>query len=314
MSKKKSKNKKTTYVAIVLDRSGSMEATKESTIMGYNEQVEEIQGMAKDADQDVKVCLVTFNHNVTEHLWLQDASQLKKAAWSTYDCDGMTALYDGVGYTVQKLVETTEPKEDDAYLVIVISDGRNNRSQHVSPSELTSQITDLDNSRRWTFTFNGCSKNDVATFVRDSGFKVENCAVWDNRTHSATAKGMTENTDKLKKYFRARASGATRSESYHSEVAGACADYTDGTPADTPQVRRAYGDNKRRGGARLRKSVASTPRSFAATAASADFLGEPKVDVSSAVEATPVFDESGLDKDVFGKGNAADWSNYSKKA
>ena len=61
---KKNKNPKT-HVAIVLDKSGSMGDTKDATISGYNEHVQQLKKNAQDG-QEILVSLVTFNGEVFE--------------------------------------------------------------------------------------------------------------------------------------------------------------------------------------------------------------------------------------------------------
>ena len=57
----------TTYVALVLDRSGSMSSLREDAVAWYNEQVDEIQGKAGKNGQRVITSLVTFNDEIFEH-------------------------------------------------------------------------------------------------------------------------------------------------------------------------------------------------------------------------------------------------------
>ena len=75
----KMKNKTITHVAILLDKSGSMgnpevygdvqraNSIRDAAIVGFNEQIQEIQENAKS--QDIRTYLVTFNSEVFEHVW-----------------------------------------------------------------------------------------------------------------------------------------------------------------------------------------------------------------------------------------------------
>ena len=105
------KNKTITHVAILLDKSGSMAKTKEQAIVGFNEQIQQIKENAKD--QDIRTYLITFNASVFEHVWGEPAEKLTEASAEDYIPSGGTAMRDAIGYTLQKLLDTTDPKESD---------------------------------------------------------------------------------------------------------------------------------------------------------------------------------------------------------
>jgi predicted metal-dependent peptidase len=53
-----------TYVALVLDRSGSMGGLRRPVIDAFNQQLSEIRDIA--ADQDVRLCFYQFGSDVEE--------------------------------------------------------------------------------------------------------------------------------------------------------------------------------------------------------------------------------------------------------
>ena len=194
MSKKKIKkvekvdtSKNKTYVAIVLDRSGSMKfpiELKEKTVIGYNEQVQQIKANATEGEYFVS--LVTFNGEVYEHVWNAPAEDLKESTMESYKPGGATALLDAEGYVIDKLLKTTDPTdENNAYLVIVITDGHENSSIHFSADKLKSMKGDLSN---WTFTYMGCDKDSIEKLARSTGTAVANCLVSED-LHSGSAYG-----------------------------------------------------------------------------------------------------------------------------
>lgn len=215
-----------TYVSIILDRSGSMSGTRQLTVTGYNEQVEQIQTDAKD--QDIFVSLVTFNGNVFEHFWNENADKLVKSSYEDYNPNGSTALYDALGYTIDKLQKTTQEEEGTSYLIITITDGEENASQQYKDSELLKhKIESLQKDKNWTFTFMGCSKDSMFRLARATGTSVANCAVWNNSNSVGALGGLVENKKKLSKYFSSRRRGEVKTVNYHSADADYCADYHD---------------------------------------------------------------------------------------
>lgn len=226
--------KPTTCVAIVLDKSSSMSGTKEQTAIGYNEHIQQIRLNAER--QEIKFCLVTFNGEVFEHLWLESADKLKEVTENDLETVGSTALRDALGYTIQKLSKTAPKGDDVSFLVIVISDGEENSSQHITPGALQELVKERQGRGNWTFTYMGCSEEYVNKVAKETAIPVTNCAVWDNRSAHRTRKGMTSSSEKLGAYFCARATGQSASESYHSSVKGAAANYVDDGPDDVQQA------------------------------------------------------------------------------
>jgi uncharacterized protein YegL len=218
-----------THVAIVLDRSGSMAATKDKTIIGYNEQVQQLKMNAKE--QDILVSLVTFNGDVVEHLWNVPADQLQEASSEDYTPEGATAMRDAVGYTVKKLLDTTNPNEDNvAYLVIIISDGETNKDIHYSVASLKEMIESCQKTGKWTFTYMGCSENYLKEVSHQTGVPLSNMAVWSNSTGDQALKAMKMSTARSAGYFACRSQGMTSVNNYMNDEVGAVADFTKDNP------------------------------------------------------------------------------------
>lgn len=231
MKKKKIKkadtSKNRTYVAIVLDRSGSMaypKELKERTVIGYNEQVQQIKANATEGEYFVS--LVTFNGEVYEHIWNAPAEELKESTMESYKPGGATALLDAEGYVIDKLLRTTDPTdENNAYLVIVITDGHENSSLRFKADRLKSMKGDLS---KWTFTYMGCDASYIERLARSTGTAVANCLVSEDlhtgSGHIGLTGGManTANTKRTARYLRSRNSvaGAYASSMFYSDTPG----------------------------------------------------------------------------------------------
>ena len=219
-----------TRIAIVLDKSGSMAATKTQAIEGLNEQIQQAKKRAKE--QDIRCSFVTFDGEVYEHLWDEPADKLVEANPADFVPNGSTAWRDAVGYTVQKLLNTADTDDKDtAYLVYVISDGQTNADCHYGPNAeriaaLKELIEGVQATGKWTFSYMGHDANYLAEMARQTGVPLSNMAAWSNRTGAAATRGMRAAGARLNKYLDERVGGKMQSASFNSDAGAAvAADY-----------------------------------------------------------------------------------------
>jgi uncharacterized protein YegL len=226
MSKKaKATKAPKTHVAIVLDKSGSMASTKDAAIRGYNEQVQQLKENAKNG-QEILVSLVTFNGDVFEHLWDVPAEKLQEANHESYQPLGSTAMRDAVGFTVKKLLDTTDPNEENvAYLMIIISDGETNADHHYAPNALRELIQSCQSSGKWTFTYLGCSQEYLNEVAAQTSIPVSNMGSWSNETKGAALGGIKAAAYRSGGYFSDRSKGITSKMDYMSDTIGASANF-----------------------------------------------------------------------------------------
>ena len=148
----------TTYVAFVLDSSGSMAYVRDITISGFNEQVQTIRKKSQELNQDVKVSLVTFNTETYFKFFNAPADKLQELNREDYAPGGGTALYDALGATIDTLMRTTDlTDEDAAWLVVVFTDGAENASRQYSSDDIALRIKKLQDTKQWTFTYIGAN-------------------------------------------------------------------------------------------------------------------------------------------------------------
>lgn len=191
-----------THVAIILDKSSSMAPTKDHTISGFNEQIAQIKLNAAESKFETTVTLVTFNGDVFEHLFMVPAAQLEEADPAFYKCEGMTAMYDGMGFTVKKLAEAMAP--DDDTIVITISDGDENASHHYSASAIKEMLDTYQATKHWTFTYMGCGSESIAKVALETGIPVTNMASWKNNLAGSSKRAMVATAESLGKYLRTK--------------------------------------------------------------------------------------------------------------
>jgi len=222
-----SEEKKKLHVAIVLDKSGSMGRTKEAAIEGFNEQVQQLK-INKENGLDTVVSLVTFNGQVFEHLWCVPVGDLSEASAADYTPMGSTAMRDAMGYTIKKLMETTDFEDkNNIYLVIAISDGETNSDEHYSVSALKELIEGCQATDRWTFTHIGCDESYLKEMAKQTGIPLANYAAWDNKKSLGIARGgMKCASERTKRYCDSIVAGYTNTMNFMSDDSKQVADFT----------------------------------------------------------------------------------------
>jgi hypothetical protein len=201
-----------TYVAIVLDKSGSMDNIRDATIQGFNSQVDSI---VKEAIGQVFLSLVTFSTNVEPVFFNKPPSYLTKLSRGNYKPQGYTALYDAVGHTIQRLDYTAEDVGNAAFLVIVVSDGQENHSQqyrHTLPGIIKAKQA----TGRWTFVYVG-SNHDIAQASSALWIPAANTYRFTN-DWQGTAAAFNATSQSLGSYFAERSAGLTSSSSFYKST------------------------------------------------------------------------------------------------
>lgn len=170
---------------IILDRSTSMDGIREQVITWYNQTLKDQRSKAEELD--ITMSLVTAGEDVQEHHWMVPLSEVKDATWADYIPDGLTALFGGLGYGLEKMLETSRP--DAAKLVVVITDGMENNSlPPYRKPEGYARISELHETCKkrpgWTIAWMGCDATCLNDAVR-VGISAGNTAKWDASTPAA---------------------------------------------------------------------------------------------------------------------------------
>jgi uncharacterized protein YegL len=154
--------KKLTHIAIVLDRSGSMQDVAKETINGFNSFLEE----QKSIKQEASITLVQFDH---EYQLVYDAIDIQKAPAlnrETYVPRGMTALLDAIGKTIKntrkKIKLMNENEHPEKVIFVVITDGHENHSSHYSRRSIFEKISKMEEVHQWEFVFLGANQDAIA--------------------------------------------------------------------------------------------------------------------------------------------------------
>ncbi len=206
-------SKNTANVVIILDKSGSMESTRDATISAFNEQIETIREMTESVD--VTLSLVTFNHVACVNAWRADPAAFEPLSRETYRPGGNTAMYDAVGKAVDKFAFDEWLSKKETYLFIIISDGVENSSQRYTAAMLADRITRLQATDRWTFSYIGANQN-LAEVSDRMGIPRSNMAAYEN-TAAGTRRMGSMASEALRRYLRRAANGMASSLNFMGE-------------------------------------------------------------------------------------------------
>jgi uncharacterized protein YegL len=146
-------------VVILLDRSSSMFSIKDEAISAFNEQIKTIQ---KDIEElPTKVTLVTFSTVVDEAMiWNQDARELTPISSEMYQPSGMTALFDAMGQTINRITQLPEATDPNTnFQIIVISDGAENNSKTYTADFIKQRIKELEATKRFSVSYIGANQS-----------------------------------------------------------------------------------------------------------------------------------------------------------
>lgn len=149
---------KTVLVYTILDRSGSMSATKQQTISGYNEYV---NALKSDKETEYFLSLTQFDAPMTspeltisyENRALADVPELTT---EMYQPRGNTPLYDAIGECVWRM-----DAKNRGMIVLIITDGEENASREFTKAQIKALIAEKE-KLGWTFSFIGANIDSYA--------------------------------------------------------------------------------------------------------------------------------------------------------
>ena len=151
-----------TDITIILDRSGSMEYIKESTIKGFNSFIEEQRNSAGKAN----LTLIQFDHEYQVIFENVNIKEVKKLTKNTFIPRGSTALLDAIGTTINgtknriKLLENYS--KPDNTLMVIITDGEENSSNKFTREKIFKKISKREKKDNWKFIFIGSNQDAIA--------------------------------------------------------------------------------------------------------------------------------------------------------
>ncbi len=141
--------KQRTHIAVLLDRSGSMNAIRADALGSYNAYLGEQQQSTAD---DVRWSLTLFGGRDVE---LRNAgvplAEMLPMTDADYRPQGSTPLFDAMGQTMVSLEAGV--KSTDRALFVIITDGHENASTEWSHAAVQSKVRELTDRGNWTIVY-----------------------------------------------------------------------------------------------------------------------------------------------------------------
>lgn len=208
------------YIGIVRDHSASMGVHRHLAMADYNVIVEGIKNAANDNKLDTIVstvmCGVGYNAEVKRDVVFSTVAKLE--ALADYRADGSgTPLWDSVGELIG--IHELAPdinKNDVSVMIMVITDGLENRSVNWSANRLREKIKQLQGTDRWTFAFR-VPHGYSSTLQRTLGVPQGNILEWEQTEIGfATASQATVNA--TSSYMRSLSMGVRSTQRFYADA------------------------------------------------------------------------------------------------
>lgn len=165
-------DKDLTEIIVITDRSGSMGTVAADTIGGFN------TFLAEQQKAKIGRCLLTYCQFDNEYEVVHEAlpiEKMKPLDNTTFVPRGSTALLDAVGKTIddvgKRLAKTPEEKRPSNIVVVIMTDGEENSSQHYTLDDVKARIERQTNEYKWTFVFLG---QNIDAFEAGHGMGLSN--------------------------------------------------------------------------------------------------------------------------------------------
>lgn len=208
-----------THYLLILDKSGSMSSVRNTTIDGFNEQIQTLKSLDKKfPDQKYFVSLISFNHDIDEVYMDVPADKVKEITAEDYVPNGNTALLDAMGQGISRLEDKLRPAMEDkdkvvTAVVVIMTDGQENSSKEWKENgKIKKLIERLNKDDRWTISYVGANQDAILN-SREYGIYAANTV-----NYKSTTSGTAAVTDALNSTMFTRASNI--SNNVYSFVGG----------------------------------------------------------------------------------------------
>jgi hypothetical protein len=178
-----------TLIAVLLDRSGSMEAVKSDTEGGFNAFIDS----QRDEPGTAVVTLAQFDNEYDVVYSNKPIADVPRLALQPR---GATALYDSLGRVITdvgaELAALPEDARPGTVIVVVFTDGHENSSTEWTHEAITAAIKRQETEYSWDFLFLGANMDAVAVGTA-MGFSADKSMTWhsdnDGAVHAMAATG-----------------------------------------------------------------------------------------------------------------------------
>ena len=204
----KNKNKEL-WVAVVLDESGSMGRTRDRTISGFNEFLQDRKTDAKML-KDIKFTLTKFGGSPRPVVRNKSVKKVNELNRETYKPNGSTSLYDAVGITINNLAKDLKmykKKYRPDVMFLIITDGEENTSREFNSEQIKKMIQKRTEKHKWTFSYMGAN-HDAWAAAKSMGISPNNSANFNVLTAQEAFAGLSNTLSRETRIRAASSKGA----------------------------------------------------------------------------------------------------------
>ena len=167
-----------TELVFILDKSGSMSGMENDTIGGFNSMIEQ----QREAEGKAYVTTVMFSSRSKTVHEREALENVKPLTLKDYRTDGMTALLDAIGGTINHISDIHKyiRKEDvpEKTIFVITTDGMENASREYSSKKIKEMIGQKEKEEGWEFLFVAANIDAVET-AENIGIRRERAANYD---------------------------------------------------------------------------------------------------------------------------------------
>jgi Mg-chelatase subunit ChlD len=152
-------SKQRLYAHILLDRSGSMEECRDSTISAFNEYVNTLR--ADDA-VSARVSLTLFDDQSIDLVFDKErAGEMPKLTKETFVPRGMTPLNDAIGKTAGR-IDKENLLDGENVAFVILTDGLENASKEYTPHAVKKLLQRVQKEKNWLVIYLGANQDAFA--------------------------------------------------------------------------------------------------------------------------------------------------------
>lgn len=147
------------YAHILLDRSGSMESCRDTTIDAFNEYV---MGLRRSDSVDARISLTIFDSDGIDSLaHAEPAKTFMELNRQNYIPRASTPLLDAIGHAVTE-TDKVQLRPGEKVALVILTDGLENASKEHTKDSIRLLLTDRQHNKGWLVVFLGA---DVDAFA-----------------------------------------------------------------------------------------------------------------------------------------------------
>lgn len=209
-------------VIFVLDESGSMDYLESKVRETYMGLIKNLQENAAKHGQRTEVDLYSFSTQVRNIFNGKNVNSITSLSKNDYQISNSTSLFDAVGLAIETALKSEDFNDKDvSFLVLVLTDGQENSSQHytsenkghtVFKKSLNTLILNVMKTGRWTVTFQ-VPRGDKAKLVNELGLLDDCVREWEQNI-AGLEETETKTSGGIDMYYAARSSGKKSLKSF----------------------------------------------------------------------------------------------------